>query len=83
VLRFYNRRLVALAQRKIAAGTYGARNAGWRLLVPGFAPEPSTLKLLARGLRRWLVAELRSVFSPRRRTGESQVVSPSVAGEIV
>src|SRR5205814_2253850 len=37
-LRFYNRRLVVLAKRRIAAGIYGANNAAWRELYPGFAP---------------------------------------------
>jgi hypothetical protein len=83
VMRFYNRRLVVLAQRKIAAGTYGARNAGWRLLVPGFAPEPATFKLLIRGLRRWLVAEMRNLFPPRARRQQGATVSASAARQTV
>jgi len=58
-LRFYNRRLVALARKKIEAGCYGDRNANWRMLVPGFVPEPSMLKLVAKGAIRWLKAEIR------------------------
>ena len=61
-MRFYNARLAVLARRKIAAGIYGQRNSGWRLLVPGFAPEPAMLKMVARGLGRWLVAEWRNLF---------------------
>jgi len=58
-LRFYNGRLVAIARKKIEAGCYGDRNANWRLLVPGFVPEPGMLKLVWRGVGRWLRAELR------------------------
>jgi flavin-dependent dehydrogenase len=49
---FYNRRLAVLAQRKLAAGVYGARNAGWRLLPGGFLPDASSVRLLLRGLAR-------------------------------
>lgn len=59
VIQFYNRRLSALARKKIAAGTYGDRNANWRLLIGGFVPDASVLRLLARGLFYWWRAELR------------------------
>ena len=59
VLSFYNSRLVAIAQKKIAAGCYGDCNQNWRLLVPGFVPELGVLKLVRQGLFRWLKAELR------------------------
>ncbi len=62
VLAFVNRRLSTLARRKIGAGVYGARNAGWRLLVGGFVPDASVGRLLARGLGRWLRAEWRGLF---------------------
>jgi flavin-dependent dehydrogenase len=62
LMRFYNARLAALARRKIAAGTYGHDNTGWRLLIPGFAPEPGVVKLFLRGLFRWFRAEWRNLF---------------------
>jgi flavin-dependent dehydrogenase len=62
IMRFYNHRLAVLAQRKQAAGVYGARNAGWRLLVGGFLPDGTSGRLLLRGMRRWLVAEWRNLF---------------------
>lgn len=62
VLRFYNQRLVRLAQRKMAAGVYGGRNAGWRMLPGGFLPDSSSARLLLRGLRLWLRAEWRGLF---------------------
>ncbi|MEQ1860012.1 MAG: NAD(P)/FAD-dependent oxidoreductase [Chthoniobacteraceae bacterium] len=62
VLSFYNRRLVRLAQRRMAAGVYGRRNAGWRLLVGGFLPDASALRLLLRGVCWWLRAEWCDLF---------------------
>jgi flavin-dependent dehydrogenase len=63
-IAFYNRRLAALARKKIAAGRYGDRNANWRLLIPGFLPDASLARPLARGLLRWLRAEMRCAFMP-------------------
>ncbi len=60
-LRFYNARLSALARRKRAAGCYGDRNANWRLLVGGFAPDVSAVRTFFRGLGRWLRAEIRNL----------------------
>ena len=62
LLKFYNRRLSVLARRKIAAGVYGNRNENWRLLVGGFVPDASMLKLVRQGLLRWWRAELRCLF---------------------
>lgn len=64
IMRFYNRRLAALARRKIAAGVYGARNGQWRLLVGGFLPDASAGRLLLRGVGRWLRAEWRNLLLP-------------------
>lgn len=66
VLAFYNRRLVAIAKKRLAAGTYGARNAHWRLLVGGFTMEPKVSgRLLLKGLWRWLKLELGAAFLPK------------------
>jgi flavin-dependent dehydrogenase len=67
LMRFFNRRLTAIAKRKIAAGTYGDRNADWRLLVPGFLPDASAGKMLLKAFRRLIAAELRSFITPSRR----------------
>lgn len=81
-MAFYNRRLSALARKKIAAGTYGDRNANWRLLVAGFVPEPSVLKPFVKGLLRWWRAELRCAFlrpvAGRERAGAAS--APAAAG---
>lgn len=58
LMKFYNRRLVALAKRRLAAGTYGAANAGWRELYDGFVPDIRVRKLIQKGLFRWWKAEL-------------------------
>lgn len=62
ILSFLNRRLVVLGQRRHAAGVYGERNAGWRLLVGGFLPDGTSARLLLRGLGWWLRAECRSLL---------------------
>ena len=47
----------------LAAGTYGARNAKWRLLIPGFSHIRSQSgRLLFSGIRRWLWLELKSLW---------------------
>ncbi|MEO6784992.1 MAG: NAD(P)/FAD-dependent oxidoreductase [Chthoniobacteraceae bacterium] len=67
LIAFHNRRLVALARKRIAAGTYGARNAGWRLLIPGFAHEwRQGGRLLLSGFRRWLWMEFRALWQRKR-----------------
>ena len=76
-MAFYNRRLAALARRKIAAGTYGARNAQWRLLVGGFLPDGTSGKLLLRGLGRWALAEWRALFLPRKADAAAAVLTPA------
>jgi flavin-dependent dehydrogenase len=67
LIAFYNRRLVALARKRIAAGTYGARNAGWRLLIPGFTHEfKQSGSLLLKGIRRWLWVEIKALWQRRK-----------------
>ena len=58
MMKFYNRRLVTLAKRRLATGTYGQRNAGWRELYDGFVPDIRVRKLIRKGLFRWWKAEL-------------------------
>jgi hypothetical protein len=58
VMNFYNRRLVALANRRWVTGYYGKRNAGWRELYDGFVPDLRLRKQILRGLRRWCKCEL-------------------------
>ena len=58
MMKFYSRRLVAMAQRRWAAGCYGRHNSGWRELYDGFVPDARIRKQIWKGLRRWLQCEL-------------------------
>ena len=58
MMKFYNRRLVTLAKRRMATGYYGRRNAGWRELYDGFVPDIRVRKLIQKGLLHWWKAEL-------------------------
>jgi flavin-dependent dehydrogenase len=79
MMKFYNRRLVALGKRRWASGRYGANNAGWRDLFDGFVPDSRLTKLFAKGLMRWARCELtnlRLILSPRTNPPRMQ---PSAA----
>lgn len=76
MLSFYNRRLSYLAQRKMAAGVYGARNNGWRMLLAGFLPDASAARIIFRGLRRLVAAEWRNLFL---RPKQHSAAQPAVA----
>jgi flavin-dependent dehydrogenase len=58
MMKFYNRRLVTLAKRRLVKGCYGRRNAGWRELYDGFVPDRRVGKLIRKGLFHWWRAEL-------------------------
>lgn len=57
-MSFYNRRLVALANRRWATGRFGRRNTGWSELYEGFVPDFRLRKQFGKGLRCWLKCEL-------------------------
>jgi hypothetical protein len=84
MIKFYNRRLVALAKRRLATGHFGKHNAGWRELYDGFVPDFRVTKLLRKGLFRWWKAELtnlRLMFASPARTAAkpSSAVAPAEA----
>ena len=67
MMKFYRRRLVALAKNRAAAGRLGEANSGWRELYDGFVPDFRLRKQIGQGLRRWWRAEWRNLtMSPRR-----------------
>lgn len=81
-MSFYNRRLVALANRRWATGYYGKRNAGWRELYDGFVPDVRLWKQIARGLRRWWKCELinlRLMLAARTNAPAPQPSAPTSA----
>ena len=62
-IRFYNRRLVAIAKRKMALGIYGNHNAGRRPSFVGFSVRGAMWVMLAHGLLRWWKAELANAWT--------------------
>jgi flavin-dependent dehydrogenase len=62
-IRFYNRRLAAIARRKKALGTYGNHNAGRRPNFVGYSVRSSVFVMLAHGLLRWVKAEITHAWS--------------------
>jgi flavin-dependent dehydrogenase len=66
-MRCYNRRLAAIAKKKIRAGTYGSANSDSRLFLPGFSPGPGSLRYMLTGVRKWMEVERRNLFVRRRR----------------
>lgn len=62
-MALYNRRLNAMAKRRLAKGTYGAWNNGMDLtLGQSYTPDLSAFRFLRWGIRLWLMAELRTLF---------------------
>ncbi len=62
-MRFYNRRLVAIAKRKKALGIYGNHNAGRRPGLVGFSVRGASWVMLGHGLVRWAKAEVANAWS--------------------
>lgn len=61
-MRFYNRRLVKLGQRRQAMGRYGVHNLDRRYLIkPGFAPGRAALRLFLKGILAWWKCEFQNV----------------------
>jgi flavin-dependent dehydrogenase len=75
-IRFYNRRLVKIAQRKKALGIYGNHNAGRRPRFVGFSVRSAMWVMLFHGLLRWGKAELANAWTyvvrPRPMTREAE-----------
>src|SRR2546422_1959948 len=76
MMKFYRRRLVALAKNRAAAGRLGEVNSGWRELYDGFVPDFRLRKQIAQGLRRWWSAEWKNLaMSPRRARSATATAS--------
>jgi flavin-dependent dehydrogenase len=78
LMAFYNKRLVRIAQKRMAAGVYGSMNLDSRTLLKGFEPNRHAWKLILRGVRIWLRAELRSLFLPAPRSEPAGHPAPAV-----
>ncbi|BDS07781.1 hypothetical protein NT6N_28210 [Oceaniferula spumae] len=76
-MRFYNSRLVRLAQKKIKVGKYGDKNLDHRFLsTNAFTPGPATLKLMFKGIKIWLWAEIRYAFVRPSMASEPSTMTP-------
>jgi len=63
-MRFYNRRLVTLAKKKIAKNTYGDKNQNSAFIIKkAFTPDQASLKLMNQGIRLWIMAEIKYLFT--------------------
>ena len=83
-MRFYNRRLAIVAQKRKAAGCYGRRNSGWQEIYTGIGPHLGSVRLFCRGLFRWLGAELHAAGLPLKPVASTRpkpmtVRQPAVA----
>jgi hypothetical protein len=86
-IRFYNRRLAAIAKRKMALGIYGNHNAGRRPGFVGYSVRSSLFVMIAHGLLRWWKAEIANAWSyvvrPKRISSPAPAASspPSASQE--
>ena len=62
-MRFYQRRLISIAKRKLALGVYGNHNAGRRPGLVGFSLRAASWVMLGHGLVRWAKAEFVNALS--------------------
>jgi flavin-dependent dehydrogenase len=78
-IRFYNRRLAAIAKRKMALGIYGNHNAGRRPGFVGYSVRSSLFVMIAHGLLRWWKAEIANAWSyavrPKRISSSAPAAS--------
>lgn len=79
MMRTYNRRFKAIAEKRRARGVAGARNHGRRIRAYfdlGFAP----MRMVLRGVKLWVLAELRALRMPKRvkrASEEAATTSPA------
>jgi hypothetical protein len=76
-IRFYNRRLAAIAKRKMALGIYGNHNAGRRPKLVGFSVRAASFVMLAHGLVRWWKAELANAWTYVKKPRLSAAAVPA------
>jgi flavin-dependent dehydrogenase len=78
MMAFYNRRLALIADKRIAAGTYGRRNLDQRWLIRnGLTPCLGARKVVFRGLWAWFKVELNALFLfPKKTASAPMKVEP-------
>ncbi len=62
-IRFYQRRLISIAKRRMRLGIYGSRNAGRRPRLLGFTLGATTIWLFIQGLARYVRAEAENAWT--------------------
>jgi flavin-dependent dehydrogenase len=72
-MRAYNRRIAAMARERRRRGVHGRRNAGRRLLIPGFTLSRSDLVKVLRLAARWGWLELTEGWRSWMRPGATGV----------
>jgi hypothetical protein len=78
-MAFYNRRLVKLAKKKMAAGIYGDKNLNESFVITtSFNPDLSSFKHLWMGIRIWLRLEAKLAFTPLAK----EASGPSMASPL-
>jgi flavin-dependent dehydrogenase len=71
-MSFYNRRLAAMAKKRLEKGTYGAWNRGMDLtLGQSYSPNLTAFRFLRWGTRLWLMAELRTFFARPKKQSQT------------
>jgi flavin-dependent dehydrogenase len=78
-IRFYNRRLTAIAKRKMALGIYGNHNKGRRPKFVGFSIRSAMWVMLFHGLLRWWKAELANAWTYVKRPKPIAKPAPAAA----
>jgi flavin-dependent dehydrogenase len=78
VMRFFTRRLASVGRARLAAGTWGRRNAGRHVYLPGFRLGPRMLKYMPGAFVRLAGVELAAVPGRIRSrfTGKTKPVPP-------
>lgn len=78
-MAFYNRRLSHLAQRRLAAGTYGKNNLNNRKLIcQGFSIDHKLLRLMRIGIMAWMKLEFQNLWL-RPKPVKATAASPATA----
>ena len=81
-MAFYNRRLEAIARKRLASGTYGRHNLDRRHLIKlPFEASTRSFGHLLRGIRSWLLLEAETAFSRSRPELPAELPAQVPAGD--
>jgi flavin-dependent dehydrogenase len=80
MMRFVNKRLASLARARLAAGTWGRRNAGCHVLLSGFKLGAGNLKWVPGALARLVALEVGAI--PGRIAARRGIAPPESAPDV-